>query len=132
MATPIPAGLSPREGRRFAFTLAGAFATLALLLWWRGRHAAPWFGGVAAGMALLGLLVPANLGPLQRAWMGLAHAISKVTTPVFMGVVYFVVLSPIGLVMRAFGRKPMAATAREGSFWVARSSSEQTSMERQF
>ena len=59
------------------------------------------------------------LGPVQRAWMGLAHAISKVTTPIFMGVVYFLVLTPIGLLRRALGRQAVART-RSASSWMTR------------
>ena len=134
MATAIPAGLSPKEGRKFGLTVGAAFLVLAALLWWRGRPAAPWFGGLGAALALAGLVIPARLGPVQRAWMGLAHLLSKVTTPVFMGVVYFIVLAPIGMLMRAFGRNPMAARLNGGSFWALRSGAteERSGMERQF
>jgi hypothetical protein len=50
--------------------------------------------------------------------MGLAHAISRVTTPVFLGVVYFAVMMPIGIVMRAVGRNPIRHHPREGSYWA--------------
>lgn len=134
LATAIPAGLSPREGRKFGLTVGAAFLVLAALLWWRGRPAAPWFGGLGATLALAGLLIPARLGPVQRAWMGLAHLLSRVTTPVFMSLVYFLVLTPIGLIMRAFGRNPMSAKSHGGSFWALRlgAQEQRSSMERQF
>ena len=47
------------------------------------------------------------LGPVERAWMGLAHAISKVTTPIVMGVMYLLVLTPVGLLRRRFGGNPL-------------------------
>ena len=49
--------------------------------------------------------------------MGLAHVISKVTTPIVMGVMYFLVLTPVGLLRRAFGRNPMVASQRARSYW---------------
>jgi hypothetical protein len=66
--------------------------------------------------------------------MGLAHAISRVTTPVFMGVVYFVVLTPVGLLRRAFGHNAIAAEAEGDSYWVSRNTEgvQRTGMERQF
>ena len=57
-----------------------------------------------------GSLVPAQLGPVYRAWMALATAISKVTTPMFMGVIFFLVLTPAGLPRPAV--RPPAAHAR--------------------
>lgn len=134
MATAIPARLSPKEGRKFGLTVGAAFLVLAALLWWRGRGLAPWFGGLGAVLALAGLLIPAQLGPVQRAWMGLAHLLSRVTTPIFMSVVYFLVLSPIGVLMRAAGRNPMVVKVRNGSFWALRKEEgvSRSGMERQF
>jgi hypothetical protein len=125
--------LSRAEGRRFGFAVGGAFMALAVLLWWRTRPAAPYIGGLAALLLLAATAVPDRLGPFQRAWMGLAHQISRVTTPVFMAVVYFVVLTPVGLLRRTFVRNPMDAAARSGSYWVTRADDVQSSdMKRQF
>ncbi len=80
-----------------------------------------------------GALIPTRLGPVQRAWMGLAHAISRVTTPIFMAVIYFLVITPMGLLMRALGRNPLNRASVDGSFWVTRAPAEQRSdIERQF
>ena len=122
MAHRIPARLTPAEGRKFAFTVGIAFAVLGTLSWWRGHQTPPYIlGGLAAALILAGLLVPGHLGPVNRAWMGLAHAISKVTTPIFMGVVFFLVIAPVGLVMRLFGRNPMRHAAVDQSYWARRS-----------
>ncbi len=135
MATGIPARLSRAEGRKFGLTLGGAFLVITAILWWRGRQGAvPYTGGLSALLILAGLLVPTLLGPVNRAWMGLAHLLSKVTTPIFMGVVYFVVLTPIGLGMRLAGRRPMVHKAGDMGFWFDRGTAkpEPARMERQF
>jgi hypothetical protein len=79
------------------------------------------FGGLAAALLAAGVVIPGHLGPVFRAWMGLAHAISKVTTPIFMGIVFFVVIMPIGLVMRLLGRNPITHRPVKDSYWAARS-----------
>jgi hypothetical protein len=133
LATPIPAGLSSREGRKFGLTVGGAFLVLGALLWWRGRWTAPVFAGLGSVLVLAGLLIPTRLGPVNRAWMKLAHMISRVTTPIFMGVVYFLVLAPIGFIMRTFGRNPMVAPEKGQSFWAVRTPADGShSMKRQF
>lgn len=140
MAGTVRPRLTAREGRRFAFTVGAAFLVLALLLWWRatrGHAPAPMAAYPLLGLGVLlfaaGAIVPTRLAPVQRAWMGLAHAISRITTPIFMAVVYFIVIAPIGLLMRAVGHNPLRRTAVDGSFWVVRSDSEQrTDIERQF
>ena len=121
MATGIPARLTPAEGRRFGLTVGAAFLVLAAIAWWRGRTTGlTAFGTVGALLFLAGLAVPGRLGPVYRGWMGIALLLSKVTTPIFMGVVYFLVLTPVGLVLRALGKYPLGAPGRTGSVWVGR------------
>jgi hypothetical protein len=130
----IPARLSPAQGRKFGFTVGIAFLVLAALLhFWRHREtAAAVLGSVGVLLVLAALLIPTRLGPLERAWMGLAKAISKVTTPIFMGVVFFVVVTPIGLLMKIFGRRALVHPERDGGFWMAPASGGRSDLERQF
>jgi hypothetical protein len=113
--------LSPSEGRKFAFTVGLAFLAIAGIAFWRDhRTPATVLASIGGGLLLLGVVVPGRLGPIYRAWMGFALLLSKVTTPIFMGITYFLVLAPIGLVMRLLGRNPIIHEPREGSFWVPR------------
>lgn len=110
MAHNIPARLTAAEGRRFGVTVGVAFVALGLLLWWRD-HDVPAIVGASLGALLLlsGLLIPARLGPVHNGWMRFALAISKVTTPVLMAIVYFIVITPIGLMRRLLGKSPVVA-----------------------
>jgi hypothetical protein len=106
------------DGRRFAFPVGTAFLLLAGILWWRGHMTFVWVAaGLATALFLAGVALPRRLGPVYRAWMRMALAISKVTTPVFMAVVYFLVLTPFGLAMRLLGKKPIVHRVENGSFW---------------
>jgi Saxitoxin biosynthesis operon protein SxtJ len=108
MAPAVSARLTEAEGRKFAFTVGAACVVLAAAAWWRGRPTAGTvLGSVGVLLLAAGLTVPAQLGPVQRAWMGLAHAISKVTTPVFLGAVFFLAITPIGWLKRRFGSRPL-------------------------
>ena len=132
MAQGRSARLSAREGRKFAFTLAAAFGVLAGVTWWRGGETAPMVLGSIAGLFTLGgLVAPSRLGPVQRAWMGFAHAISRITTPIFMGVVYYLVITPVGILRRLFGGNPLRA--HHGTTgWVDRTQSPRGDLTRQF
>ena len=102
------------------------------LLWWRERRTvATALAGLAVALALAGLLLPGRLGPVHRIWMGFAHALSRVTTPIFMGVVYFLVITPVGLVRRAVGGNPLRAQ-HGSSGWVDRQSTPRGDLTRQF
>lgn len=118
------AGLTAAEGRKFGLTVGGAFLALSGILAWRGHGTAFVVTcSLGAVLAAAGLTVPRRLGPVERAWMGLALAISKVTTPVLMTLIYYVVLTPAGWLVRAFGHRPLRREEDGAeSYWVERSS----------
>ena len=123
MAEGIPARLSRGEARRFGLLVGAAFLALGALQWWRVRpSSALVFGAVGAALLLFGVLLPGVLVPVRRAWMGMAAGISKVTTPIFMGIVYFGVLTPTGVIRRLFGRSPLKSRPPGSSRWVVRDS----------
>lgn len=142
MEDRVPARLTftASEGRKFAFPVGIAFAVLGGILLWRrpgglfGTPVALWmvFFGFAVALFIGGTVAPQSLGPVYRGWMGFAHLLSKITTPIFMGVVYFLVITPIGLFMRLIGRQPMHHKVVGGSLWMDPPSGGRSDMEHQF
>jgi hypothetical protein len=126
--------LSTAKARKFGLTVGPAFLLLSGVLVWRGRYPAAIVTGSLGGiLILLALVAPRVLGPVERVWMGLAHAMSSVTTPIIMGLIYFLVLTPVGAVMRAFGRNPLVHAPAAGTNWIARKDEKRVSgMDRQF
>jgi hypothetical protein len=122
-------------GRRFGLTVGGAFLVLAAIAWWRGH---PTTTTVLTSLGVLlvlgGLIVPRQLGPVERAWMALAHAMSKVTTPIVMGVMYLLVFATIGSIRRRLGGNPLVHAEQEHSYWHGRAAGarKSASMRRQF
>ncbi len=134
MATRVPARLSARDGRRFGLQVGIAFVVLGAISGWRGHPISlRVLCGIGAALILSGLLIPARLGPIYRGWMGLALLISRVTSPVLSGVVYFLVLTPIALLMRLFGHRTLSAP-RGASVWHDRDPAQglRSDMTRQF
>jgi hypothetical protein len=121
LATGISARLTPRQGREFGVKVGLAFGAMALLLLWRHRETAALVaGGLGALLVTGGLLAPSALGPVYRGWMGLALLLSKVTTPLFLGIVYYIVLTPVGVIRRRLGRNPLVQPLSDGSYWIRR------------
>lgn len=121
VGTGLPTRLTASEGRRFAFPVGIAFGLLAGLFLWRGVTLGVWITGTASAfLVLAGILVPARLGPIYRGWMGLATLLSKFTTPIFMGIVYFLVMTPVSFVLRIVGYDPLRRAADSDTFWVDR------------
>lgn len=135
MANRVSTRLTAAQGRRFGLTLGTAFAALGGLLWWRGRPTIAIIAwSLSVSLFLAALLVPRQLEVVERVWMGLARQISRVTTPVLMAVVYFLVITPIGIIVRLVRRNPLSPPESGGSYWVASASEadRRGTMERQF
>jgi hypothetical protein len=123
-----------KELRQFGLLVGGAFSTIALITFL--RHKPPVvigvFGTLGASLLLTGLTVPAVLSKIYAGWMGLAVLLSKVTTPIFMGVIYFVIISPVGALMRAAGRNPLKSGAANTAWFTRPPDERRSSLVRQF
>ena len=136
MATPHTR-LTRKEGMTFAFTLSVAFAVLAAVATWRHRTiSAEVLFALAAAFLLLGLAVPTQLGPVQRAWMALGHAIGRVTSPIVLGAIYYLALSPVAYLRRTFGTSPLSRNPTAATYWIHRTplnaEERRRALERQF
>jgi hypothetical protein len=130
----VSARLSPTEGRKFGLLVGGAFLVLGALLW-RRSHVVGASVVLLLGGALItaGLAAPTRLGPVYRAWMALAGAISKLTTPVFMGAIFFLVITPAGWLGRLFGHRPLSRPRNTASYWQSRpAETRRSAMDHQF
>jgi len=137
LAHPISAGLgreyTTAAGRKFALTVAAALLVLSLVARLRGHLiSSAVLGIIAIVLTAAGILIPAKLGPIDRAWMSMAGAIAKVTTPVFMAVLYFVIVTPISILRRTFGENSLVHRKGKLGYWSDRSDSPRSAMERQF
>ena len=120
-SSPSGAPPTPRDLRGFALSVGGAFVGLGALGYWRGRVVpAVILGALGVALVTAGLVAPARLGRVYGAWMSVALAMSKVTTPLFMTVVYLAVLTPLGLAMRLARRRPLARKRDAATYWVDR------------
>ena len=109
------------EDRKFVITVATAFAIFAAILLWRNRQLAAIVAGtLGAALALLGLVAPRAVAPVRLAWMKGAHAMSRITTPIILGIVYFLVVTPIGLVRRLTGNSSLPPKKANESLWSTR------------
>jgi hypothetical protein len=78
---------------------------------------------VVAAFLLAALLAPKVLTPLNRAWMAFALLLHKVTSPIILGVLFFVLFTPVALFMRLAKRDLMKRRFEPGagSYWIPRS-----------
>ena len=114
--------LSTAELRKFGLTVGGAFAVLGAISWWRGHELPPRVLWTLAVLLIVpGALFPAVLRPVQRGWMAFAVALGHFNTRVILTLFFYLVLTPVGFVMRLF-RDPLDRSLddRSASQWVKR------------
>jgi len=110
------------SNRSFGFTFAGAFAVIACLPLLGGGRVLVWALITGAAFALAALAAPAVLTPLNRLWLKLGLLLHRVVSPIVLGVLFFVVITPMGLAMRLLGKDPLKLRLDKdsGTYWVDR------------
>jgi len=87
---------------------------------------------VAIIFLILGLLNSKFLTPLNRSWLKLGELLGRVVSPLVMGLIYFVILTPIGLFMRLIQKDLLRQKfSKANSYWIKRDKNIGT-MKRQF
>jgi hypothetical protein len=110
------------SNRKFGFLFVVVFGLLAGFSWWRGGTAWPFLAGISVAFLLASLVAPGVLTPLNRGWMAFALLLHKVTSPIILGVMFFGLFAPIGVVMRLRKRDLMKRRFDRGagSYWNPR------------
>ncbi len=95
--------------RNFGLTFGAIIAALfGLLLPWLFGYGFPWWPWVAgAGFAGWALVAPMSLNPVYVAWMKFGLVINAVVTRIVLGVVFYLIVLPTGIIMRLRGGDPM-------------------------
>lgn len=114
-----------REFRNFGLLLGCVSALIGGFLWWKGRPSFPYFFLVAGLFFVLGLLWPVALKPAYRVWMAVGRALGLVMTKVILILLFYLIMTPIGLVCRLFGKDflNMRIEKSKDSYWIKKSPS---------
>lgn len=101
---------------------AVVFLVIGLYPFFFGRSVHLWALGTGAAFAAVALLLPSLLGPLNRVWTGLGTLLHRVTSPVALGFMFFLLITPMGLVMRWLGKDPLRLRLDRTatSYWLER------------
>jgi len=101
-------------------------ATVFLLItFWPLIRAEPvrwWALAVAAVFAALALLWPAALAPLNKCWTKLGVLLYRIVSPIVLGSLFYVIVTPVALLMRVLGKDPLRLRREPdaASYWIER------------
>jgi hypothetical protein len=114
--------IATSSNRTFGLVFAGFFLLLAVWPWLRhGQPLRLWALAPSAVFLGLALFAEQYLTPLNRLWFQLGLKLHMVVSPLIMGLLFFCAVTPMGLLMRAFGNDLLALRRDEGgSYWIER------------
>ncbi|MHB8206847.1 SxtJ family membrane protein [Mucilaginibacter sp.] len=94
-----------KQNRKFGYTVAIALLVLSGFRIFI-RHKQGWWVAFAIAMVLLlfSLIKPVLLNPLRLVWDKIGHVLGTINTYVLLTLFYFLILSPLGMIMRLFGK----------------------------
>ncbi len=109
--------------KSFGRTFFVVFSVLAGIFAWKANLAlGAGFAAAAVVFLALAYLAPRLLRPLNRAWLAFGLVLHRIVNPTVMGLLFFVVITPIGLLMRLSGKDPLSLRwdAEAASYWIRR------------
>ena len=91
-----------------------------------------WSAITAVIFLILGLLNSKLLTPLNKLWIKFGELLGKIIAPIVMGIIYFLIVTPIGLFMRLLQKDLLKLKFNKNkSYWIKREKEIDT-MKRQF
>ena len=91
--------------RKFSYLVGGILILISLYILWKGTADFKILFGIGAGLIILGVIIPILLKPIYYVWMVFAAVLGWFMTRVILSIVFYVILTPIGLIAKLFRKK---------------------------
>lgn len=110
------------SNRSFGVVFTVVFLVIALLPLLKGEGPRVWGLAVSGMIAALTLFRPAVLTVPNRLWMRFGLLLGKIVSPVVIGILFYGIITPFGIVMRLAGKDPLRLKRDHGAttYWIRR------------
>ncbi|MFH1791101.1 MAG: SxtJ family membrane protein [Candidatus Omnitrophota bacterium] len=117
-----------KELREFGLTVGLILAILGGIALWRGKPIGPYLLVPGILLAAAGIFMPHILKPLQKIWMGLAIVIGFFVSRIILSILFFLVMTPIGVMLRLCGKDILdqRMEREKDSYWHRRGPEKKT------
>ena len=127
---------SKKDLKKFGLTVGPVLLTIGVFLFIKGNDSAVFWGGAGSLIIVLSFAAPVGLKPLNKVWMSFAIILGWGMTRLILVVLFYLALTPTGLLARVFGKDFMnrKIDKSRNSYWEKREKtfSDKQSLERQF
>jgi len=110
------------SNRSFGIVFFIVFLLIALYPLTYDEEIRVWSAIISLIFLVLGLLNSKILTPLNKLWFKFGILLGKVVSPLIMGIIFFFVVTPIGLIMRLLGKDVLNLKYNKNkSYWIEKS-----------
>ena len=111
-----------KQLREFGLLVSGVFLILGGLFLWQGKELYPYLFGISSFLLIVGLISPIVLKPVYKIWMGFAHILGFIMTRVILSILFYLVITPIGIIARFINRDffNLELNREQISYWIYR------------
>lgn len=113
---------SDKAVKKTGITVGIVLILISLLLWYLGKTSFTYFSIVGGLFVILSFIAILVLRPFHRLWMMLALVMGFVMSRVILTLLFYIILTPIGLIARIFGKKfmPLGFDKTVDTYWEKR------------
>jgi len=115
----------------FGITFSVVFLIIALWPLLDGLNFRTWSLITSVAFVMISVTFPNIFTYLNLWWIKLGYFLGKIISPIVMGIVFFLIVTPIGLLLRLFGKDILRLKRNKNSYWINRDYKIQ-SMKKQF
>jgi len=115
----------------FGITFSAIFLIIALWPLLDGLNLRTWSLVTSAAFVMISFTFPNVFTYLNLWWIKLGYFLGRIISPIVMGIVFFIIVTPIGLLLRLFGKDILRLKRNKNSYWINRDYKIQ-SMKKQF
>ena len=124
-----------KELRQFGLLVGAVFTVIGFWpLVFRGEPFRLWAISLGTILIVLGAILPQVLAPIHKGWMWVGHILGWINTRILLGIVFYGLVTPTGLIFRLLGKNSMRQTFAESSttYRVVRSPRPRSHMKYQY
>ncbi|MBU0504083.1 MAG: SxtJ family membrane protein [Candidatus Omnitrophota bacterium] len=111
-----------RSLRKYGITMFVALVIIGTILLFKQKPVYIWFYGIGSLFLVLGVAIPGSLKQVYIIWMKLAFVLGWINTRIILALMFYLVFTPIGLVMKLFGKDLLDRKIEKNkeSYWKKR------------
>lgn len=127
---------SEKSVKKTGITVGAVLILISFILWWLGKNSFVYFSLVGGVFIILSYIAIPLLRPFHKLWIGLSLVLGFVMSRIILTILFYLVVTPIGLLAKLVGKKfmPLGFDKTTETYWEKREKTvkEKIDYERQF